>query len=111
MLTHDASNSHASLKATRKSNVFISSSDHVASCIDSHNSSSFATDSVHTKSTSPLPIEPLLPSHPLVPLRTHLMATHSQNNIFEPKQVYVTTKHPLPLSDEPSCVFQALKGS
>ena len=37
------------------------------------------------------------------------MTTRSQNNIFKPKHIYVTTKRPLPLSYEPFCVSQALK--
>ena len=31
------------------------------------------------------------------------------NNIFRPKQLHTTTKHPLPEPPEPSCVSQALK--
>lgn len=37
------------------------------------------------------------------------MRTRSQNNIFKPNLINNTTKHPLPSSLEPSCVFQALK--
>jgi hypothetical protein len=54
-------------------------------------------------SASPLPVEPVLPT------RTHSMVTRAQNNIFCPKQLSVTTKHPLPLALEPTCVSQALK--
>ncbi|KAL6320707.1 hypothetical protein AAG906_008707 [Vitis piasezkii] len=35
--------------------------------------------------------------------------TRSMNNIFRPKQLHTTTKHPLPEPPEPSCVSQALK--
>jgi hypothetical protein len=37
------------------------------------------------------------------------MVTRAQNNIFCPKQLSVTTKHPLALPLEPTCVSQALK--
>ena len=37
------------------------------------------------------------------------MTTRSLNNIFKPKQLHLTTKHPLPSSIEPTCVTQALK--
>uniref|UniRef100_A0A5B7AA01 Reverse transcriptase Ty1/copia-type domain-containing protein n=1 Tax=Davidia involucrata TaxID=16924 RepID=A0A5B7AA01_DAVIN len=41
--------------------------------------------------------------------RNHPMVTKSQNNIFKPKQIHVTTKHPLLSSLEPTCVSQNLK--
>ena len=109
LLAHDTSNLHASSKASQKGNISISSSGHVASCTDSHNSSSSTTDSIHAESTPPLPVEPPSPLHPHMPLQTHSMTTRSQNNIFKPKQIHVTTKHPQPLSYEPSCISQALK--
>ena len=40
--------------------------------------------------------------------RSHPMTTRSQNNIFKPKQLYATTKHPLPNSLEPTCVPKAI---
>lgn len=36
------------------------------------------------------------------------MTTRSMNNIYKPKQMHVVTKHPLPLSLEPTCVSQAI---
>jgi histone deacetylase 1/2 len=56
-----------------------------------------------SSSISPLPVAPALPS------RTHPMVTRAQNNIFCPKQLSVTTKHPLAPPLEPTCVSQALK--
>jgi hypothetical protein len=37
------------------------------------------------------------------------MVTRSMNNIYKPKQVNTTTKHPLPSTAEPTCVGQALR--
>ena len=37
------------------------------------------------------------------------MITRAKNNIFKPRQLNVTTKHPLPVTLEPSCVSQALQ--
>jgi hypothetical protein len=37
------------------------------------------------------------------------MITHSKNHIFKPCQLNLTTKHPLPVTLEPSCVSQALQ--
>jgi hypothetical protein len=37
------------------------------------------------------------------------MTTRSQNNIFKPKQLHLTTKHPLPDPIEPTTVSQAMK--
>jgi histone deacetylase 1/2 len=56
-----------------------------------------------SSSVSPLPAAPALPG------RTHPMVTRAQNNIFYPKQLSVTTKHPLDPPLEPTCVSQALK--
>ncbi|GKV19984.1 hypothetical protein SLEP1_g30170 [Rubroshorea leprosula] len=47
--------------------------------------------------------------HPIGPTRTHNMTTHSQNNIFKPRTLFLATKHPLDSSIEPTCVSQALK--
>jgi len=64
-------------------------------------STSFPTNS--SSSVSPLPVTLALPS------RTHPMVTRAQNNIFCPKQLSVTTKHPLAPPLEPTYVSQALK--
>ena len=37
------------------------------------------------------------------------MITRSKNHIFKPRQLNLTTKHPLPVTLEPSCVSQALQ--
>ena len=37
------------------------------------------------------------------------MTTRSKNNIFLPKHINLTTKHPIPTPIEPTCVSQALK--
>ncbi|GKV41609.1 hypothetical protein SLEP1_g49115 [Rubroshorea leprosula] len=51
-----------------------------------------------------LPLPP-----PSLPMHTHPMVTHSQNNIFKPKSFHhATMASPLP-SPEPTCVSQALK--
>jgi histone deacetylase 1/2 len=55
----------------------------------------------------------LIVSHaPVVPLTTeprpHRMVTRSMNNIYKPKSLFMVTKHPLPLSLEPTSVTQAL---
>jgi len=49
----------------------------------------------------PLPIEP----------RPYRMVTHSMNNIYKPKSLFMVTKHPLPLSLEPTSVTQAFNES
>ena len=71
-----------------------------ASAIMTHSpgmtSTSLPTNS--SSSVSPLHVAPALPS------RTHLMVTRAQNNIFCPKQLSVTTKHPLAPPLEPTCV-------
>jgi hypothetical protein len=36
--------------------------------------------------------------------RQHNMITRSMNNIYKPKQIHLTTKHPLPQPIEPTCV-------
>ncbi|RVW82770.1 Retrovirus-related Pol polyprotein from transposon RE2 [Vitis vinifera] len=54
-------------------------------------------------SQSPLPITPAPPTC------TYPMVTRAQNNIFCPKQLSVTTKHPLAPPLEPTYVSQALK--
>ncbi|GFY82736.1 hypothetical protein Acr_02g0009760 [Actinidia rufa] len=55
--------------------------------------------------SSPSPPPPPLPP----PVPTHPMITRAKNNIFKPRQLNVTTKHPLPVTLEPSCVSQALQ--
>jgi len=40
--------------------------------------------------------------------RPHCMVTRSMNNIYKPKSLFMVTKHPLPLSLEPTSVTQAL---
>ncbi|KAF5454874.1 hypothetical protein F2P56_024507 [Juglans regia] len=64
--------------------------------------SSSSTASNSSCYESPLPIA-LAPS-----LRTHPTVTRAQNNIFCPKQLSITTKHPLTPTLEPTCVSQAL---
>ena len=54
-------------------------------------------------------IESSLPAVPIPPRRTHPMVTRAQNNIFYPKQLSVTTKHPLASPLEPTYTSQALK--
>jgi hypothetical protein len=66
-------------------------------------SSSSSSATQLCSSASPLPVEPVLPT------RTHSMVTRAQNTIFYPKQLSVTTKHPLALPLEPTYVSQALK--
>ena len=58
-------------------------------------------------STSVSQPENSIPSSPPPCPRT--IITRSMNNIFRPKQLHTTTKHPLPEPPEPSCVSQALK--
>ena len=50
-----------------------------------------------------------LPAVPTPPRRTHPMVTRAQNNIFCPKQLSATTKHPLASPLEPTFTSQALK--
>ncbi|KAI4318232.1 hypothetical protein L6164_026021 [Bauhinia variegata] len=50
----------------------------------------------------------LPPSNPH-PTNTHSMTTRSKNNIFKPKRIFHSTKHPLPESLESTCISQALK--
>ena len=54
-------------------------------------------------SASPFPVALALPTP------THLMVIRSQNNIFCPKQVLVTTKHPFAPPLEPTRVSPTLK--
>lgn len=49
------------------------------------------------------------PSHPIDPIFTHPMITQSQNHIFKPKQLHLTTCHPIPQILEPTSISQALK--
>ncbi|RVW72768.1 Retrovirus-related Pol polyprotein from transposon RE2 [Vitis vinifera] len=58
-------------------------------------------------STSVSQPENSIPSSPPPCPRT--IITRSMNNIFRPKQLHTTTKHPLPEPPEPSCVSEALK--
>lgn len=44
-----------------------------------------------------------------LPQPTRTIITKSMNNIFRPKQIHHTSKHPIPESQEPTCVSQALK--
>lgn len=46
---------------------------------------------------------------PTDPTHTHNMTTRSQNNIFKPKHINVTTRHKLPEPIEPTCVSQAIR--
>lgn len=41
------------------------------------------------------------------PTHTHIMTTRSLNNIFKPKQINLTAKHPLPQTHAPMHVLQA----
>jgi len=43
----------------------------------------------------------LVPNHPMI--------TRSKNHIFKPRQLNLITKHPLPVTLEPSCVSQELQ--
>lgn len=47
-----------------------------------------------------------LPNH--TESRTHNIVTRSMNNIYKPKKLFLVTKHPIPLSLEPTNVNQAL---
>ena len=64
---------------------------------------SLAHSNNSTNSASSFPVDPPPPT------RTHHMVTRAQNNIFCPKQLSVTTKHPLVSPLAPTCVSQALK--
>ncbi|KAF9685782.1 hypothetical protein SADUNF_Sadunf03G0089900 [Salix dunnii] len=64
---------------------------------------SLAHSNNSTHSASSIPVDPPPPT------RTHHMVTTTQNNIFCPKQLSVTTKHPLVSPSAPTCFSQALK--
>ncbi|PKI44367.1 hypothetical protein CRG98_035241, partial [Punica granatum] len=82
-----------------------------AAATSSTSSSSNIDSEVSPPILSPSPAPPSLPPPPPHPSRPHPMITRSKNNIFKPKQLHLTTKHPLPESLEPTCVSQALRDS
>uniref|UniRef100_A0A6N2KS64 Integrase catalytic domain-containing protein n=1 Tax=Salix viminalis TaxID=40686 RepID=A0A6N2KS64_SALVM len=68
-----------------------------------------ASTDENSPSLPPVPSPPPLPLPP--PISTHPMITRAKNNIFKPRQLHTTTKHPLPNTLAPTCVSQALRHS
>jgi hypothetical protein len=78
--------------------------------LDNTTSSSCNETSVpHVPSPQPQSSHPSPTTEPPIASRIHSMTTRSQNNIFKPKQLHLTTKHPLPDPIEPTTVSQAMK--
>ena len=78
--------------------------------LDNMTSSSCDETSVpHVPSPQPQSSHPSPTTEPPIASRIHSMTTRSQNNIFKPKQLHLTTKHPLPDPIEPTTVSQAMK--
>ncbi|KAF2284790.1 hypothetical protein GH714_030467 [Hevea brasiliensis] len=59
--------------------------------------------------TTPTSHEPPAVDFHQAPIRTQPMTTCSFNNTFKPKQLYTVAKYPIPPSQEPSCVSEALR--
>lgn len=75
----------------------------------SDNISNFSFSFSHDHSPSYIPpLKLVLLSQSPPHSYTHQMVTLSQNNIFKPKQIKLTTKHSLLPTNEPSCISQAL---
>jgi hypothetical protein len=70
-------------------------------CADPSSSPAYPSLPSPSPSPTPNPPSPLIPHHPMI--------TRSKNHIFKPRQLNLTTKHPLPVTLEPSCVSQALQ--
>lgn len=80
------------VESSTSSPTHLPSSPHftATSCVPSSLNSHPTRGTPSNDSTSP----PTSISHPPLKQRTHPMVTRSQNNIFKPKQVFATTKHP-----------------